>query len=162
MTGAVTINASRALSVLQTDRADDDAPQGTQIPVVAGAIAGPLSADSRPVRSPAAAKKAVAAAGSVTAAVTWSKCFGAVLTSAVRWPIANSLVPPGRKPPLWRCWRMQIQVVCCHPSPTVTTTRSSAPSSARSSKNGHGVVATDLYREGFAPAMTVRGAAHLH
>ncbi len=24
-------------------------------------------------------------------------------------------VPPEQKRPLWRCWQMQIQVVCCHP-----------------------------------------------
>ena len=41
------------------------------------------------------------------------------------------------------------------PSPTATTTRCFAPSSTTLEQNGHGVVATDLYREGFAPAMTV-------
>src|ERR1051325_10145284 len=68
------------------------------------------------------------------------------------WP---RMMSPERKRALWRCWRMKIQVVCCHP---LTDSFDHALFRAvidTLEKNGHGVDATDLYREVFAPAMTV-------
>jgi hypothetical protein len=54
-----------------------------------------------------------------------------------------------------RYWRMQIQVVCCHPLTDSYDHALFRTVVSALEQNGHGVVATDLYREGFAPAMTV-------
>jgi NAD(P)H dehydrogenase (quinone) len=54
-----------------------------------------------------------------------------------------------------RCWRMQIQVVCCHPLTDSYDHALFQTVVSTLEQNGHGVVATDLYREDFAPAMTV-------
>ena len=66
----------------------------------------------------------------------------------------HRMLPPERKRPLWRCRRMQIQVVCCHPLPDSYDHALFRTIIDTLEQNGHGVVATDLYREGFAPAMT--------
>jgi NAD(P)H dehydrogenase (quinone) len=50
---------------------------------------------------------------------------------------------------------MQIQVVCCHPLTDSYDHALFQTVVSTLDQNGHGVVATDLYREGFAPAMTV-------
>ena len=56
---------------------------------------------------------------------------------------------------------MRLQVVHCHP---LTESYDHALFRAiveTLERNGHSVVATDLYREGFRPAMTGRGASGL-
>src|SRR5688500_10707385 len=50
---------------------------------------------------------------------------------------------------------MQVQVVCCHPLTDSFDHALYRTVVSTLDQNGHGVVATDLYREGFAPAMTV-------
>jgi putative NADPH-quinone reductase len=49
---------------------------------------------------------------------------------------------------------MQIQVVCCHPLPESYDHALFRAVVGTLEQNGHRVVATDLYREGFHPAMT--------
>ncbi len=51
---------------------------------------------------------------------------------------------------------MQIQVVCCHPLTDSFDHALFRTVVETLEQNGHGVVATDLYREGFQPAMTER------
>ena len=51
---------------------------------------------------------------------------------------------------------MRIQVVHCHPLTSASTTRCTRAIVEALRTNGHDVVATDLYREGFQPAMTER------
>lgn len=50
---------------------------------------------------------------------------------------------------------MQIQVVCCHPLVESYDHALFRTIVSTLEQNGHRVVATDLYREGFEPAMTV-------
>jgi putative NADPH-quinone reductase len=49
---------------------------------------------------------------------------------------------------------MKIQAVCCHPLTDSYDHALFGTIVSTLEQNGHGVVATDLYREGFAPAMT--------